>query len=338
MVYPKNLRLYAINLLLNGASIKDISDQIGCDQTTVRRWKRSLENTKNISPKKSTGRPKKLDERSQRQLLRNVRKNPKQSAKVLGASLSTPVSGQTVRKYLNSNNIFSYKPLKKPIISKKNAKHRLQWAKEHAALTKEDLDLWVFSDEAPFNILCSEYSGRVWSTPNTRSERNKLKIRAHSGGGRVMIWGAISVHGPGPLVFLEGTVNGLKYANIAEKTIIPYLFELMGESGKPFVFVDDNAPAHNSRVASEIFEKYDARRIYWPASSPDLNPIENLWAWMKRKLWDSDQQYKSVEDMKAAITRIWAEITPEYCRELIYSVPKRCIEVIKAKGWQNRIY
>ena len=93
-----------------------------------------------------------------------------------------------------------------------------------------------------------------------------------------MIWGCISIYGPGPFLFIEGNLNGQLYKEMTEKTIIPYLFDLMARSETPHVFVDDNASAHSSRVASEVFHRFGVDRKYWPPKCPDLNPIENIWA------------------------------------------------------------
>ncbi len=63
----------------------------------------------------------------------------------------------------------------------------------------------------------------------------------------------------------------------------------------------------------------------WPANSPDLNPIENLWAIVKRKLRDT--RPNNANDLKAVIKATWASVTPEQCHRLIVSMP-RCIDAV----------
>ncbi|KAJ8375437.1 hypothetical protein SKAU_G00060170 [Synaphobranchus kaupii] len=66
------------------------------------------------------------------------------------------------------------------------------------------------------------------------------------------------------------------------------------------------------------------------ANSPDLNPIENLWGIVKRKMRDTKPN--NADDLKAAIKAPWASITPQQCHRLIASMPRRIDAVIHAKG------
>ncbi len=70
--------------------------------------------------------------------------------------------------------------------------------------------------------------------------------------------------------------------------------------------------------------------LNWPANSPDLNPIENLWGIVKRKMRYA--RPNNAEELKATIRATWALITPEQCHRLIDSMPRRIAAVIQAKG------
>ncbi len=74
----------------------------------------------------------------------------------------------------------------------------------------------------------------------------------------------------------------------------------------------------------------------WPANSPDLNPIENLWGIVKRTM--TDTRPNNADDLKAAIKAIWASITPELCHRLIASMPRRADAVIHAKGGPTKYW
>jgi hypothetical protein len=65
----------------------------------------------------------------------------------------------------------------------------------------------------------------------------------------------------------------------------------------------------------------------------DLNPIENIWFWMKMKLRDSSA--KNMEDWKRGITELWClKLSDnEYLQKLVASMPKRLAKVIKKEGW-----
>ncbi len=62
----------------------------------------------------------------------------------------------------------------------------------------------------------------------------------------------------------------------------------------------------------------------------DLNPMENLWGIVKRKM--RNKRPKNADELKATVKETWASITPQQCHKLITSMPRRTEAVIKAKG------
>lgn len=68
----------------------------------------------------------------------------------------------------------------------------------------------------------------------------------------------------------------------------------------------------------------------FPPYSPDLNPIENLWADMDKRMQDSLADSK--EEMEALVQRTWAATTSEQCSKLARSMPHRIKQVIEREG------
>ena len=97
----------------------------------------------------------------------------------------------------------------------------------------------------------------------------------------------------------------------------------------------DNAPSHASRLTKQFLEgkriKGD-RIMEWPTSSPDLNPIENVWSILKRKLYEGRKQYRNKLDLWEAIKSIFAEVAPEEIDNLTNSMDDRLVKVIERKG------
>ncbi len=143
-----------------------------------------------------------------------------------------------------------------------------------------------------------------------------------------MIWAAMSSAGVGPLCFLKSTVNAAIYQEILEHFMLPSVDKLYGDAD--FIFQQDLAPAHIAKGTKSWFNDHGVTVLDWPANSPDLNPIENLWGIVKRKMRDT--RPNNADDLKATVKETWASIPPQQCHKLITSKPRRIEAVIKAKG------
>ena len=86
---------------------------------------------------------------------------------------------------------------------------------------------------------------------------------------------------------------------------------------------DDLAPAHSNWCTDRGITV-----LHWPAHSPDLNLIENLWGIVKKKM--KDTRVNNENELKAAIVASWASIRPQQCHGLIASMPRRIDAVIRA--------
>ncbi len=112
-----------------------------------------------------------------------------------------------------------------------------------------------------------------------------------------------------------------------EHFMLPSADKLYGDAD--FIFQQDLAPAHTAKGSKSWFNDHGVTVLDWPANSPDLNPIENLWGIVKRKMRDT--RPNNADDLKAAIKATWASTPPQQCHKLITSMPRRIEAVIKAK-------
>ncbi len=130
------------------------------------------------------------------------------------------------------------------------------------------------------------------------------------------------------LCFLKSTVNAAIYQEILEHFMLPSADKLYGDAD--FIFQQDLAPAHTAKGTKSWFNDHGVTVLDWSANSPDLNPIENLWGIVKRKMRDT--RPNNADDLKATVKETWASIPPQQCHKLITSMPRRIEAVIKAKG------
>ncbi len=96
-----------------------------------------------------------------------------------------------------------------------------------------------------------------------------------------------------------------------------------------FIFQQDLAPAHAARSTKIWLSEHGVGVLDWPANSPDLNPIKNLWDIVKKKI--RNKRPKNSDVLRDTIRETWASIPPQQCHKLITSMPCRIEAVIKAK-------
>ena len=93
-----------------------------------------------------------------------------------------------------------------------------------------------------------------------------------------------------------------------------------------------SAPCHKGREVTRFLGDHGIEVLPWPGNSPDMNPIENLWAilksQMKKKTITNKQQL--IEELISAWARNASML--EHCRALVRSMPERVKKLKMAKG------
>ena len=105
-------------------------------------------------------------------------------------------------------------------------------------------------------------------------------------------------------------------------------------SNKAMTFAQDGAPAHTSKVAQTWCHKNLPKFIpkdVWPANSPDLNPVENIWSIIDDITY-RDPAPKTLDRLKKRLRFAWKNVTQDTLNELAHSMPCRLKNVRKNKG------
>lgn len=172
----------------------------------------------------------------------------------------------------------------------------------------------------------------------------KVRFSRNFGGGSLMVWLGFSEKGKIRLAFPSCRMNAQAYVKVLEDHMLIDAVRLHGY--QQFRFQQDNAPIHNANFTKNWFRDNFIRLIGekgrktpegddeqpWPALSPDLNPVENLWAYLVRKVYHRGRQYQSIADLKNAIVKAWEETPQKVLHNLVKSMPDRIFEVISKQG------
>ncbi len=107
------------------------------------------------------------------------------------------------------------------------------------------------------------------------------------------------------------------------------------QSGKFWInIIDDNCPIHRAGILNDRKIGYGLEILPWPARSPYLNPIENVWAYVKRQL---GAMLLHFEDLEQNVTDIWDKIRQKFIHNSYKSMPKRSERVLGQQGMSHPI-
>ena len=298
-------------------------------QKCVKRWKEE----RTLEPKAKPGRPSLISNRDNSMMIRAIMKEPSISSSDLARDLNiiknNEVSPATIRRHLFRSGLRWYTALKKPFLTKKMKQKRLEWCKKYCNKPIEFWENVSFSDETMIAINLNSVMNKIrrFKTQNSLDPRFLQKFVKYPL--KQMFWGNFSLNGVGSLIPIDGIMNSNKYISILND-------HLGGDMQRcnTNMFMDDSAPCHRSKKVLDWLKTKQIDTIDWPGNSPDLNPIENLWAILKRKL--KMKPIRNRSDLIKAASNEWEKLPEDILKNLIYSIPNRIKEVIKKNGGQTK--
>lgn len=141
----------------------------------------------------------------------------------------------------------------------------------------------LWSDETNNNRLGPDGVHWAWTRLGEGLNDRLTLPNTNFGGGSFMFWVCMGRFGTGFGCRLEGTLNGQLYLSILKEELTWILEHLGMEPGK-VLFQQENDSSHKAKFCLEWFHENGIQLVEWPANSPNLGPIENLWAELKRRL------------------------------------------------------
>ena len=331
-VISQQTRKDALAQLLQGKSVRQVAENLGMSKLSVQRI-RSEQHTD--FPKPSTGRSRKLSAQAKRFCVNRITTGKLKSAvsvkKALKNDLGIEVSVCTVKRTLYDAGLGSIKKVEKPSLSAKNIKERLEFAKAHQHWTVADWRRVIFSDETKINRFGSDGCKWAWIRDGEAIQNRHMKQTIKHGGGSMMIWGYMTAQGVGFMCKIDSIMDQYLYRSILKDELLKTI-EFYELEPKQVIFQHDNDPKHKAKSIQNWLQNQEFQVLSWPSQSPDLNPIEHLWAKVKRDLSVYDTPPSGMLDLWDRVQDEWNRIDPLECLNFIDSMPKRIEAVIKAKG------
>jgi hypothetical protein len=234
-------------------------------------------------------------------------------------------SPETVRKALKEGGIRYLKIKKKEKLSEAHKALRVEYSNKMKRYKGKKV---LFSDEKTFYL--GTMPGYAWQDPNNRLEKEKNPYPK-----KLNVWGAVGTHMRTKLYYYSTNLNSELYSKILKSRIkaqqLIYSPKCPKKIRKNWVFLQDNAKYHTSAESMETVE--DLVGDHWikhPAKSPDLNPMENMWSYLDRKV--KEAQPKTIKSLKRTLTQAWNALTWTYVAKSTRSMSRRLQKGIECGG------
>jgi hypothetical protein len=148
-----------------------------------------------------------------------------------------------------------------------------------------------------------------------------------------MIWGAIGWDYKSELVFMEKLPErkGICSKAYLTEVLEPVVFPLFDTLGPDFIFMEDGAKVHCGSARLPRIS-HNIRGFNWPPSSPDLNPIEKVWRWMKEELKKLPYVPKNKGDLCKELQKLWDRVDPRDFRHYTEQLTCKLEDVIAVRG------
>uniref|UniRef100_A0A667ZNY4 Transposase Tc1-like domain-containing protein n=1 Tax=Myripristis murdjan TaxID=586833 RepID=A0A667ZNY4_9TELE len=309
----------------------------GVSPSTISKVKAKFHITGDVRDRPRSGRPKKTTPQEDRFLTLSALRYRRLSSTDLQSRFADRygrrLSAQTIRNRLHAANLWSQRAARRPAMTALHRQARLRWCQQHVHW---NLNMWrnvMFSDESRFCLRHLDRRVKAWRRRGERYADCCTDRVTSFGGVSVMVWGGISLTGKTRLVIIGGNLNAETYRDeILQPVAIPYLHSL----GPNSVLLDDNARPHRAGFIRDYLQSLAVERMEWPASSPDLNPIERLWDQLGRAVRARVTNTTTLADLRQMLVEEWDAIPQQCVSRLVTSMRRRCQAVVAVFGFSTR--
>ena len=307
------------------ANISEIARNAKCSPKSVRNIVKQWQNRKTIAYQTSPGARSKIDS-SVMELFYAYAASPEGKTKTLKQLKAkfplVKYSVSHISRLLVKRGMRCFVQKKKPALEPHHITDRLTFANANEF---RNWDQVVFSDE---KTVYSRFTGRrlIRRQRGEPDTMNHVPVKVRKV--KVNLWGYITTKFWG-LYLLPDNANGEDYLKLLQTSFLPTIKEQMDE----FVFMQDGASIHNQ--AKNLPENEKIPFFVWPARSPDLNPIENIWGIMQKYLnkWFVEKGTPTNRTQLFSLCKkIFGNVCKKHANTVMKSMNNRIQKTIEANG------
>lgn len=298
-----------------------ISVLLNINPNTVRTFINRYLKNKEISPKR--GRPIEIKDDMKQGIIGAVEMDPELS--LFDIKDLFDVSTTSARKILNEDGIQYMQRIPIPPLSPLHMQARVTFASQFAGMLYKDMPVIIFTDESTVEVNLS--SGGIWRRRGEYPPGSFYEKMAHPIS--CMIWGGIGPRGfRTSLIKVEGSVTAESYFRMLFNHRIAH--QIRSQFGDTFIFQQDNARPHIARRIEAHLNAMFPHRLEWPAKSPDLSPIEQIWDYLKSRI--AGMKFHSEDQLFRRLQQEWNTIPDDIIHNTYSSFLARCRVCVQIQG------
>ena len=335
-------RAQVVGLAAEGHSIAEIVRKTGFHRSFVKRWYRR----ESTQDRPRSGRPTKLTANTMGKVrglmkvwsgriltaatkdhLTCVKGKKDRSVRRVAALLreryGIHLSNASVFRAARAAGLKSYLRPTKPFLTDAHKLRRLAFVRKYRRLNWRQV---LFSDEKTFQLFGHPHNRYIWA-PEASDVPAQATVKHPP---KLHVWAGMSYYGKTELYMFTGNMDAEFYEGILKERLLPDAARMFG--GRPWVFQQDGDPKHNSaRVQAWLRDNVRfLAKGDWPANSPDLNPMENLWAYLQQRVYAREP--RTLAGLQQVIQQEWETIPIEKLQRLVNSMPRRFAAVQYKQG------
>ncbi|GFX72366.1 transposable element Tcb2 transposase [Trichonephila clavipes] len=170
----------------------------------------------------------------------------------------------------------------------------------------------------------------IWRDHGSRNKPAFVHESVRFGGGRVLVYGGISIDGRTNLYIIrDGPLTARRCRDeILRPIVVPYAAAI----GDDFILMNDNSRPHRANLVEDSLFEEGIVRMEWPACSPDMDPIEHVWDALGRRVAGRQPPPQALQELERALLEEWDRIPQLVINSLIDSIPQRCSTMLAVRG------